>query len=195
MISETYCKKYSRIKKQVIAQKFNDLLLLNKCVLFFHYNGSKECNWQLVKKRISQHVKCKSLLVRSNLYSFKGVAPPVFPRGQGGEWRFLTSGPTLLVAVSGVVQMVAVMEICLSPTFLCVGGVYDNNPINHLDIRRWLQLHNKEGAVHGALMQPLAQWQPLISLLHPPIHLLRCALVPSLLLQRTLLSRPVGAHG
>ena len=186
MTSQLSRNKYSRIKKRVIAQKFNDLLLLNKCVLFFHYNGSKECNWQLVKKRISQQVECKSLLLRSNLNSFRGVIPPA------GGWRSLTSGPTLLVAVSGVAQMVAVMEICLSPTFLCLGGVHNKDPVNHLDIKRWLSLHNKEAEIHQGLLQPLAQWQPLISLLQSPRGLLGLANVPSQLLQRLLLSRPVN---
>lgn len=63
-------KKHLQIKKQVIIKKASLLLSTNEYVLFFHYNGLRECNWQQIKEKIYERVECKILLLKSNLSPF-----------------------------------------------------------------------------------------------------------------------------
>ena len=161
------------IKKQCVVQKFNRLARGRAFLLFFHYNGSKVYNWELLKKKVSERgINCKGLFVPSNLHSVileksvidcaKGYAPGnaegtvdrrrglkkkvvtnVIRDNQGhlSEWRFLMRGPTLIVGCSSTEQMSAIVEICTFPTFYCMGGLYKNNVLTHLDIKQWIFLH------------------------------------------------------
>ena len=162
-----YSKKHSHIKKQVIAQKCNNLLRTNKYVLFFHYNGGAKggYNWQHVKKTLG--VSYKSLLVPSkmcghtanskkggildkNRAHFLPLAPAFYPLFQGGA---------LLVACSSPAQMAVILEKCSSPTFLCIGGAFRMSPMSHLDIKRWVSLKTTSTQAHADLCTSLVEKQ------------------------------------
>ena len=190
------------IKKQCVVQKFNRLALGHAqgqaFLLFFHYNGSKVHNWELMKKKIFERgINCKGLFVPSNLHSVileKGVdrsfVPALsrsrkaehglkkgvnvirdnlstsasLPLGRAGTktqkhlsgWRFLMRGPTLIVGCSSTEEMSAIVEICTFPTFYCIGGLYKNNALTHLDIKQWIFLHKLgEKKLSGAFLSLL----------------------------------------
>ena len=133
-------KKYSHIKKQVILEKQRNFLCTHKCVLFFHYNGEKECNWQQLKEKILQNVKCKSMLVHNNLGGELSKEDQFFLLAQ------IFQGTTLLVACAEIAQMVAVMKICTPPQFLCLTGRCNdtgkNTAFNYLDLSTLWKLDN-----------------------------------------------------
>ena len=161
------------IKKQCVVQKFNRLALGQAFLLFFHYNGSKVYNWELLKKKASQRgINCKGLFVPSNLHSVI-LETGVIDRKRGlkkkvvtnvirdnlihlSEWRFLMRGPTLIVGCSSAEQMSALVEICTYPTFCCIGGLYKNNALTHLDIKQWIFLHQLgDKKLNGAFLSSL----------------------------------------
>lgn len=202
------------IKKQCVVQKFNRLAQGQDFLLFFHYNGSKVYNWELMKKEFSkQGMDCKGLFVPSNLHSVilekekRGAFPADEAEGDFQTKRifcpkeerhlrnakmvtnvirdktpdtvgvkvskvcmqkiqrhlpFLMRGPTLIVGCSSIEQMSAIVEICTfqsntvnvtplrsqrsakisgTPAFYCIGALYKNNALTHLDIKQWIFLH------------------------------------------------------
>ena len=139
--------KHSHLKKRVIAEKCSVLLSTNVFVLFFHYNGTKKCSWPPLKKSLGY--LCKSLLVPNRLLVelwaqevdprtqfIRGVEPipavgEKFPSTNSWQDKQLARGSTLLVGCSSLAQVVAVVETCKEPQFICTGGTYNKHPSRH----------------------------------------------------------------
>ena len=77
----------------------------------------------------------------------------------------LFQGPTLMVACSSLEQFDVVVKKCVPPHFICIGGVYQEKLLTHLDIQRCMQLQGNAERVYQALLQPLKQWHHFLYLL------------------------------
>lgn len=189
-----YSKKHSHIKKQVIAQKYSNLLRTNKYVFFFHSNGAGECNWEQMKKKLT--LSCKSLLVPKGLY--RRTLTPTGPNpkkvsctgGRRGDVFFterdsLIQGGLLLVACSSPEECLGI--VTAPPSFLLLGGMYHMRAVNHLDCERLISLHQNGAQVHQELVDLLIQYQGLF--LAFPTSVLNGVLGPTLLHGRKLLAQ------
>lgn len=179
--------RFGGVKKRAIAQKFNILVNTNTFLLFFHYAGSKECNWEKIKKRIWEGEKrqnsqsptgCKGFFIPSNLHSLVEQDEKLC--------SLLTKGPTLLIACSSLEQVVSVVGVCLPPIFLPVGGLYNERGvqskgnstslppqvITHLDIKEWISLSFGNSLTHQTAFA---------SFLHRQLHTLHPVISQSLL--------------
>ena len=159
-----HVKKHSRIKKQLISSKYAHLLQHYPYLLFFHYNGKKECNWQQIKGKLPFNAECKSLLIPSNLFHsmFNGQ---IFLPPEWGPLRFLIRGPTLLVTCSSIDQMALIVDTWKGPDLVLIGGIYDQHPHSHLDIRRWATLHHQGKKPYLDLLLSLTGGKAFYSLL------------------------------
>ena len=90
---------------------------------------------------------------------------PCRESGGASLMEHLFQGPTLLVACSSAEQFHDVIKKCVSPHFVCIGGVYEKTPLTHLDIQRCIQLHGHGEQVYHALLKPLTQWHSFLHLL------------------------------
>ena len=167
-------KKHSHIKKQAMAQKFLHLLRSHKYVLFFHYNGAADRKvLQQWREKLQPLRSCKTFHLPSKiafytetpfttyrLFDKTDKLTDVVHAQLGGKKFF--SGGALLVTCSSPLQMAILLEKCSSSTFLCIGGMHEHSFLNHLDIQRWVSLHNKNVHPHLGLLTPLLQGQRII---------------------------------
>ncbi len=161
--------KRTKIKKECIKQKFNWIVKESLFVLFFHYTGSKNSNWEMVKKEIftkpayGENFNCRGLVVPSNLSSLLQsklaygdlIMRPADPVHMCVN-RFL--GSTLLIGCESMEQVCALVEACKAPTFYCVGALYGQaNMLTHLDIKRCISLSKDSSLLNEPQMTKKAK--------------------------------------
>lgn len=145
-------------KKRLHLLKLETFLATSPCVLYFQYQPMSLAQWSVIKKRIHDIGGVQLLMVKNSMvdtfvahYAHTGG---ISSRGATSGVDISTfpslAGPGFFVGCRDTSQITLVMDAFRGyPTILCVGGVYANSTLTHLDVAALMRL---DASVYPSLM-------------------------------------------
>lgn len=164
----------SALKKRIISHNISKFLEENLLVFFFNYNHIKTEEWHLIKNQLSKIKRVDTLVVKNR------IANNVIKKQKGrkeetGQIETLLQGPTFLIGITSPQECGPVFSIIRKQKkCIFVGGLYQGQLINHLDLEYLLKVEKVAHTNLISTLQSLLYLTPITTNIVHLYYLLKC---------------------
>ncbi len=136
----------SALKKKIIYHNISNFLQKNLLVFFFNYNHINTEEWGVIKNQLSKITRVDTLVVKNRIgkkvirkkNTFKKCDQEI---DKIEKLSTLFQGPTFLIGIASSQDCEAVFSVInKQKKCLFVGGLYQGQLINHLDVKYLLKV-------------------------------------------------------
>lgn len=139
------------IKKKIDLLKTKNILEKYSIILFFQHNNCTVADWSKLKSNVTQFDNTKIYIIKNSIVQKILLNDNVYSEK---EIKNLFQGPNFLIGCNNLDQVDYVFKLIQSNSnIIFLGGFYENQIINHLDLEKLLQLKNQGISVNGFLEQ------------------------------------------
>ena len=165
----------SALKKKLISHNISRFLEENLLVFFFNYNHINTEEWHLIKNQLSKVEKVHTRVIKN------GIANNVIRKKKEKIYynieklSTLFQGPTFLIGISSVKELKPVFNIIKKQKkCVFVGGLYQGQLINHLDVEYLLKVEKVAYTNLLSTLQSTLYLTPITTNLENIYSLLKC---------------------
>ena len=136
----------SALKKKLISHNISNFLEKNLLVFFFNYNHLNTEEWQVIKNQLSKIKQVNTLVVKNRIGNNvirkqSSCKKEEDQRDKIEKLSTLFQGPTFLIGISSSQECEPVFTIIKKQKkCVFVGGLYQGQLINHLDVKYLLKV-------------------------------------------------------
>ena len=146
----------SALKNKIISHNISKFLEVNLLVFFFNYNHMSIEEWRIIKSELAKIEKVNSKVVKNQIAnnflkkSKEAVTCFSMDKKQNNDKKkeqfeklsTLFQGPTFLMGITSLEKCKQVFDFTKKhKKLIFVGGIYQNQIINHLDLDYLLKVH------------------------------------------------------
>ena len=165
----------SALKKKYIFHNISTFLEENLLVFFFNYNHIYIEEWRIIKNELSKIKRVNTLVVKNQ------IGNNVIKKNTGNKTKqfeklsTLFQGPTFLIGISCSEECIQVFNsIKKQQKLIFVGGLYQSQLINHLDVKYLLKVENRANTSLITFLQSTLYLTPITTNFLQFLFLLKC---------------------